>query len=65
MATNRLKSFTVMAKVEIDCTIPIKAESLEDAVKKSVSLKETDFVKILGDFMDGKLNIYGCYGDDD
>ena len=61
---NRLKSFTVMAKVEIECNISVRAESLADAIDKSASLKETDFVDILGDFNDGKLKIIGCYEND-
>ena len=61
---NKLRSFTVMAKVEIDCNISIRAESLEDAVDKSAKLTETDFVEIHGDYIDGKLKISGCYEDD-
>ena len=61
---NRLKSFSVMAKVEIETSITIRAESLEDAVAKSASLKETDFVEIYGDFNDGGIKITGCFEND-
>ena len=61
---NQLKSFTVMAKVTIDCDISIRAESLEDAVFESAKLKEKDFVEIRGNFNDGNLKITGCYEND-
>ena len=62
--SKRLKSFTVMAKVHIDCGISIRAESLEDALDKSKNLGETDFVTVLGDFNDGKLSITGVFEDE-
>lgn len=57
----RLLSFTVYAKVEVDCGIDIKAESLEDAVSKANELKETDFVDVLDEYQDGKLKITGVF----
>jgi len=57
----RLTSFTVYAKVEIDCGIEIKAESLEDAVAQAHKLTETDFVDIFYKYQDGKLKITGVF----
>ena len=61
---NRLKSFSVMAKVEIETSITIRAESLEDAVGKATNLKEADFVAIHGEFVGGEVKITGCYEND-
>ena len=61
---NRLKSFSVMAKVEIETSITIRAESLEDAVEKATNLKEADFVEIHGEFVGGEVKITGCYEND-
>ncbi len=60
----RLKSYTVYAKVTVECGINIKAESLEDAVEKANELKETDFVEIFDNYMDGNLKITGVHGVD-
>jgi hypothetical protein len=56
-----LKSFEIMAKVEVDCSITIDAASLEDALMKAKDLKEDDFVNIIGDWIDGSLDVYGVY----
>ncbi len=61
MASSKIKSFYVMAKLQIDCNITIKAASLEDAVEQSKKLKEKDFVTVLGEFNDGNLAIYGAF----
>lgn len=55
----RLQSYSVYANIEIECAIDIRAESLEDAVDKARTLKETDFVTVLGEFCDGGLVIKG------
>jgi hypothetical protein len=41
--------------------IEIQATSLEEAVQKSASLKENDFITIEGDYLDGSLEITGVY----
>lgn len=55
----KMKTYTVWGKVTIDTTVSIEAESLADAVERSKELKETDFVKILGEYNDGALRITG------
>lgn len=56
MAT-KLQKFSVTARLVLIIGIDIKAESYEDALKEAETLKETDFVKILGDFNDGSIRI--------
>ena len=57
----RLQAFTVQATVEIQCSIDIRAESLEDAIEKARTLKETDFVTVLDAYNDGSLTITGIF----
>lgn len=61
----KVKSFNVTAKLNITCNIDIKAESLEDAIEQARTLGETDFVDILGDFIDGNMYVIGVYDNDD
>lgn len=53
----KLDSFDVNARLVIIAGITIKAESYEDALEQSKTLRETDFVKVLGEFNDGSLEI--------
>ena len=61
MTSQRLNTFSVWAKLNLDVSIEIKAESLEDAVVRSKELKEHDFVEFLGDFNDGDMKITGVF----
>lgn len=56
-----LKSFNVMAKLQLECGIDVKAESLEDAIDKARQLKELDFVDMKGDFNDGSIKVFGVW----
>jgi len=58
---DKLQTFYVSAKVLVDVNLPIKAMSLEDAITQSKELKETDFVNILGEYIDGSMSIQGVY----
>jgi hypothetical protein len=55
------KTFNVMAKLNLECGIDIKAESLEEAVEKARDLTESDFVEILGNYNDGSIEIFGLF----
>ena len=57
MAT-KLKAFDVTARLVIMTSVTIKAESMEDAVRQSEELRETDFVTI-PEFLDGSIKITG------
>jgi hypothetical protein len=43
-------------------SIPVVAESLQDALDQSKSLRESDFVKWNGEYEDGKIEIEGITG---
>lgn len=51
------QSYDVTARLVLLVTIPIKAVSYEDAVTEAQELRETDFVTIKGEFLDGSIRI--------
>lgn len=55
-----MKTFTVFARLNIECTLSIKAESLEDVIAQARTLKELDFINLKGDFLDGSMKIEGA-----
>ncbi len=57
----KLQAFTVMAELKITCGITIHAEGLEDAAQKAKELKETDFVDIKDEYMDGDIRVTGVW----
>ena len=60
MATKN-RSYEVQARLVLLVTQSITAESLEAAIVKSKDFKETDFVEIAGDLLDGTIRITGVY----
>lgn len=52
-----LKSFTVTARMILITSVDIKAESHEDALAQSRALRESDFVKFKGEYIDGSMSI--------
>lgn len=40
-----VKAYTVIAKIEAECDVEVKAESLEEALEKGRKLTVPDFVK--------------------
>ena len=54
-----LKQYEVTARMLILASITINAESLEDAVEQSKDMKEIDFIKFKGSFIDGSIRISG------
>ena len=59
MRSKKLQSFSVWARLHIDATINIEAESMADALERAKELDEHDFVKILGVYIEGKFLVYG------
>lgn len=59
----KLDIFHIYAKVLIETSIEIGAETLQDALEKSKTLKIDDFVDILGENCDNELKITGIYED--
>ncbi len=57
----KTKTYYVNGKMTLEICIPIKAESLKDALDAAHSLKETDFVTIHGDFNDGEMKIIDVF----
>lgn len=60
MATKE-RSYQIQAKLDLLVAIEVSAKSLEEALQKSSNLKETDFVEINGDYIDGNYRITGVY----
>jgi len=58
-----LSSFTVFAKLQIEASIVINAESLQDALDKAYSLDEEDFIQFLGEYCNGSIRITGMLED--
>lgn len=55
----KLKSYTLMVKLQADVSISVRAESLKDALDKSTTLTFDDCVP--SDQNDYTLNTYGVY----
>lgn len=53
------KSFNIGAVVHVWTSLPIVAESLEDAVVQARKLAVTDFVDVTGEHNDSELEIVG------
>lgn len=53
--------YTVQAKLDLFVSIEVRAQSLADALEQSKTLKETDFVEIGGEFIDGSMEVTGVY----
>ena len=54
-----LKTYSVTGRLDLIVSIDVRAENLTAALLDSGKLKEQDFVKILGEWADGKLKILG------
>ena len=59
MAPKTLKQYDITARMIIVASHTINAESMEDAIEQSKELREVDFVKFKGDFLDGSIRITG------
>ena len=59
--TKKLNTYQVCAVVELEIGITINAESFEDALEKAKKLRETDFVKPLGEYSDGAMEISSVF----
>ncbi len=54
-----LDVYQVYARLDLEVSVKIKAESLEDALQQSRTMRESSFVKILDEYLDGKMKIVG------
>ena len=61
MAKAKKKTSHIYAKVGIETSIEIQANSLEDALEQSKSLKIGEFVEIIGEHNDSEMKITGVY----
>jgi len=59
-----VKTYYIVAKITANVGLPIKAESLENALEQSKGLKDEDFIKVKGEWQDGKHEITGLYVED-
>ena len=55
MSKKKLETYIVSCEIEISTDIEIKADSLQDALDQSKDLKIHDFIKIYGNYNDGKI----------
>lgn len=56
-----LKAYTINVHVNLDTTVDVKAENLEEAIVKARELKMHDVVSFEGDFCDGDVTIKGVW----
>lgn len=56
-----LKTYVVAATLALEISIEVEAESLRGAAEFAETLKEADFVKILGEYNDGDIRIISVY----
>ena len=59
MAKNTLKSFGVWAECRRQVIVTIEAKDLDEAVVKSKTLKDDEFVEVVGEYADGETRIIG------
>lgn len=57
----KLKTYHVMAELDLQVGIDIKATSMEDALQQARKLDEQSFVTIEGEYLDGHWSLYGIY----
>ena len=53
--------YNVTATLHLEVGLDVEAASLEEAVAKSKSLKESDFVTIHGDYNEGSIEITSAW----
>jgi hypothetical protein len=51
--------YQVYARLNLEVSVKIKAETLEEALKEARTMKEEDFVNILGEYLDGRMKVIG------
>jgi len=56
---NKTEIYLVSARIVLETNVEVSAESLEDALQQSGSLKIDDFITINGDHIDSKTEITG------
>jgi predicted TIM-barrel enzyme len=57
----KLDIYTVLATVTIKCGVQVLANSLREAVTIAGKMDETDFVTVLGEYVDGECDVIGVY----
>ena len=61
MSKERLTTYNIMADLKLTVSMMLEARSLEEAIIATKTLKERDFIDILGEFIDGELKITGVF----
>jgi hypothetical protein len=54
-----MSTYNVYARLNLEVSVEIQAQSLEEALEQARKLKEVDFVDIPGEFLDGNMQITG------
>lgn len=57
--TKTLPTFNVTARLELIVEVKISADDLADSIVRAQELRESDFVKFKGSYIDGSFNVVG------
>lgn len=57
--TEALPSFEIVARLKLIVSTNVVAKDLTEASAKAQTLREKDFVKIKGEYLDGNIEIVG------
>lgn len=58
------KKFEITARIVVITSISVVADSMEEAVVQAKELKETDFITVDGEYLDGSIRITGVSSPD-
>lgn len=54
-------TYSITGTLNLQVSVEIQANSITEAVEKAKALKEENFVDILGEYVDGGVEITGIY----
>jgi hypothetical protein len=59
-----MKEFLIMTKAVIRVNVPVKAKDLEEAFRKSQTLKTDDYMTVKGDCYESTMQIEGLFANE-
>lgn len=62
--TKAMPEFEVQARITVIASVSIVAKDLTEAIEKSKTMRETEFIKIKGGYLDGTHSIIGVSSKD-
>ena len=57
----KTKSYLVQAVLHLMVATEVRAKDLDEALEIAKTMKESDFVDIHGDYVDGNMSVTGVY----